>query len=175
MPTPADTFATQEALTAGWEALATDWGRARTCFEAAMEREPSADALGGLSLAAWWLHDAETMLETRERAIDTGCFRRAHRVLEGAAPRFPSMTSAEHRWRRRRGRRQRRLRGRKRLLPGSARRVCSVRATGRPAQGRLRAEVGRGQAYLIKLAHGAWVVGDERFVAFEFESRSAEG
>ena len=69
MPTPADTFATQEALTAGWDALAaTDWERARACFEAAMEREPSAEALEGLSFAAWWLDDAETMFETRERA-----------------------------------------------------------------------------------------------------------
>jgi len=69
MPTPADTFASQEALTAGWEALAaTDWERARTCFEAAMERESSAEALEGLSLAAWWLDDAEAMFDTRERA-----------------------------------------------------------------------------------------------------------
>src|SRR5919108_127294 len=69
MPTPADTFATQEALTAGWEALAaTDWERARTCFETAMERESSAEALEGLSLAAWWLDYAETLFETRERA-----------------------------------------------------------------------------------------------------------
>jgi len=69
MPTPADTFATQEALTAGWEALAaTDWERARRCFEAAMERESSAEALEGLSLAAWWLDDAEAMFDTRERA-----------------------------------------------------------------------------------------------------------
>ena len=69
MPTPADTFPSQEALTAGWEALAaTDWERARTCFEAAMERESSAEALEGLSLAAWWLDDAETIFDTRERA-----------------------------------------------------------------------------------------------------------
>jgi DNA-binding NarL/FixJ family response regulator len=68
MPTPADTAATQEALAAGWEALAaTDWERARASFEAAMA-EPSAEALEGLSLAAWWLDDAETMFATRERA-----------------------------------------------------------------------------------------------------------
>ena len=69
MPTPADTVATQEALAAGWEALAaTDWERARASFEAAMEREPTAEALEGRSHAAWWLDDAETMFETRERA-----------------------------------------------------------------------------------------------------------
>ncbi len=69
MPTPAETAAMQEALAAGWEALgATDWERARASFEAAMEREPTAEALEGLSLAAWWLDDAETMFATRERA-----------------------------------------------------------------------------------------------------------
>jgi LuxR family transcriptional regulator, maltose regulon positive regulatory protein len=69
MPTPADTAATQEALTTGWEALAaTDWDGARASFEAALEREPTAEALEGLSLAAWWLDDADTMFATREHA-----------------------------------------------------------------------------------------------------------
>jgi DNA-binding CsgD family transcriptional regulator len=69
MPTPADTVATQEALTAGWDALAaTDWERARASFEAAIQLEPSAEALEGRSHAAWWLDDAETMFATRERA-----------------------------------------------------------------------------------------------------------
>jgi hypothetical protein len=36
------------------------------------------------------------------------------------------------------------------------------------------AEVGPGEAYVIEPGHDAWVVGDERFIAFEFESRSAE-
>ena len=36
------------------------------------------------------------------------------------------------------------------------------------------AEVGPGQAYVIEPGHDAWVIGDERFVALEFESRSAE-
>jgi hypothetical protein len=34
--------------------------------------------------------------------------------------------------------------------------------------------VGPGQAYVIEPGHDAWVIGDERFVALEFESRSAE-
>jgi LuxR family maltose regulon positive regulatory protein len=69
MPTPAETAATQEALTAGWEALAaTDWERARASFETALASEPTAEALEGRSHAAWWLDDAETMFETRERA-----------------------------------------------------------------------------------------------------------
>jgi hypothetical protein len=36
------------------------------------------------------------------------------------------------------------------------------------------ADVGSGEAYVIEPGHDAWVIGDERFVAFEFESRSAE-
>ncbi len=35
-------------------------------------------------------------------------------------------------------------------------------------------EIGPGEAYVIEPAHDAWVVGDERFVGFEFESRAAE-
>ena len=35
-------------------------------------------------------------------------------------------------------------------------------------------EIGPGAAYVSEPGHDAWVVGDERFVAFEFESRSAE-
>jgi mannose-6-phosphate isomerase-like protein (cupin superfamily) len=36
------------------------------------------------------------------------------------------------------------------------------------------AEVGPGQAYVIEPGHDAWVIGDERFVGFEFESQAAE-
>jgi ATP/maltotriose-dependent transcriptional regulator MalT len=69
MPTPAEKAAPQEPLTAGWEALAdTDWERARAIFGAALEREPTAEALEGRSHAAWWLDDAATMFATRERA-----------------------------------------------------------------------------------------------------------
>jgi hypothetical protein len=35
-------------------------------------------------------------------------------------------------------------------------------------------EIGAGAAYVIEPGHDAWVVGDEPFVAFEFESRAAE-
>ncbi len=35
-------------------------------------------------------------------------------------------------------------------------------------------EIGPGQAYVIEPGHNAWTVGDEQFVGFEFESRSAE-
>jgi DNA-binding CsgD family transcriptional regulator len=56
-------------LGAGWEALRRmDWARARACFQAAAESDPSAEALEGLSLAAWWLDDAATVFAARERA-----------------------------------------------------------------------------------------------------------
>ena len=56
-------------LVAGWQALArTEWELARSLFEAAVGRAESAEALEGLSLAAWWLDDAGTMFATRERA-----------------------------------------------------------------------------------------------------------
>jgi len=35
-------------------------------------------------------------------------------------------------------------------------------------------EIGAGAAYVIEPGHDAWVVGDQPFVAFEFESRAAE-
>jgi hypothetical protein len=35
-------------------------------------------------------------------------------------------------------------------------------------------ELQPGQAYVIEPGHDAWVVGDERFVGYEFESRAAE-
>jgi len=35
-------------------------------------------------------------------------------------------------------------------------------------------DIAAGDAYVIEPGHDAWVVGDERFVGFEFETRSAE-
>jgi hypothetical protein len=35
-------------------------------------------------------------------------------------------------------------------------------------------DVGPGKSYVIAPGHDAWVVGDEPFVAYEFESKSAE-
>jgi hypothetical protein len=59
---------------------------------------------------------------------------------------------------------------------------CQVRHVGFVQSGRMHlvhedgteVEVGPGEAYVIEPGHDAWVVGDERFVGFEFESRSAE-
>lgn len=46
-----------------------EWAQARACFEAAVAHDAGAEALEGLSLAAWWLDDAATMFEARERAF----------------------------------------------------------------------------------------------------------
>jgi len=35
-------------------------------------------------------------------------------------------------------------------------------------------EIGPGEAYVIEPGHDAWIVGDEPFVGYEFESRAAE-
>ena len=35
-------------------------------------------------------------------------------------------------------------------------------------------DIGPGEAYVIEPGHDAWVVGDEAFVGFEFESPTAE-
>jgi hypothetical protein len=59
---------------------------------------------------------------------------------------------------------------------------CQARHVGVVSSGRLAVEhedgtaveIGAGEAYVIEPGHDAWVVGDERFVAFEFEARSAE-
>jgi hypothetical protein len=59
---------------------------------------------------------------------------------------------------------------------------CQARHVGVVQSGRLaiehedgtEVEIGPGAAYVIEPGHDAWVVGDERFVGFEFESRAAE-
>lgn len=45
-----------------------EWTQARSCFERALSVGESAEALEGLSWAAWWLDDAEGVFEARERA-----------------------------------------------------------------------------------------------------------
>jgi hypothetical protein len=59
---------------------------------------------------------------------------------------------------------------------------CQTRHFGYVSSGRIHLrhddgaemEIGAGDAYVIEPGHDAWVVGDEPFVAFEFESASAE-
>src|SRR5262245_49043877 len=54
----------------GWQALAeARWEAARERFAAALVREETPEALEGLSWAAWWLDDAETAFDARERAF----------------------------------------------------------------------------------------------------------
>jgi hypothetical protein len=58
---------------------------------------------------------------------------------------------------------------------------CQLRHVGVVGSGRLavthedgtETELGAGDAYVIEPNHDAWVVGDEPFVGYEFESRSA--
>jgi ATP/maltotriose-dependent transcriptional regulator MalT len=57
------------ALDLGREALRRgEWSDARRAFESAIRREPTADALEGLGLAAWWLDQADIVFDSRERA-----------------------------------------------------------------------------------------------------------
>ena len=59
---------------------------------------------------------------------------------------------------------------------------CQARHVGVVQSGKLHvvhedgseADFAPGDAYLIEPGHDAWVVGDESFVGFEFESRAAE-
>lgn len=59
---------------------------------------------------------------------------------------------------------------------------CQARHVGVVQSGTLRVahddgsevDLRAGDAYVIEPGHDAWVVGDERFVAFEFEQRAAE-
>ena len=59
---------------------------------------------------------------------------------------------------------------------------CQLRHVGYAESGRMHVthedgtegEIAAGDAYVIEPGHDAWVMGDEPFVGFEFESRSAE-
>jgi hypothetical protein len=67
------------------------------------------------------------------------------------------------------------------IKPVAGTESCQVRHIGTVASGQLRVrhddgteiDVGPGAAYLIEPGHDAWVVGDEPFVAYEFESTAA--
>jgi hypothetical protein len=59
---------------------------------------------------------------------------------------------------------------------------CQVHHVGIAQSGRLHvvhedgseADIAPGDSYVIEPGHDAWVVGDEQFVGYEFESRAAE-
>ena len=70
-------------LRAGRAALARGaWAEARASFEAALAEEETAEALEGLSWAAWWLDDVDACFDARERA-----YRAIARRATCAAPR----------------------------------------------------------------------------------------
>jgi mannose-6-phosphate isomerase-like protein (cupin superfamily) len=68
------------------------------------------------------------------------------------------------------------------IKPVAGTESCQLHHVGVVHEGRLgirhddgtEVEIGPGDAYVIEPGHDAWVVGDERFVGFEFESRAAE-
>lgn len=59
--------------------------------------------------------------------------------------------------------------------------TCQARHVGAVVSGRMQlthtdgseADIGPGDAYVIEPGHDAWILGDEPFVAFEFESATA--
>ena len=58
-----------DPLTDGWAELdAGRWNAARASFEGAIARDETAEALEGLSWAAWWLDDPDAVFNARERA-----------------------------------------------------------------------------------------------------------
>jgi LuxR family transcriptional regulator, maltose regulon positive regulatory protein len=58
-----------DPLAAGREALSRgDWEQALVYFEAASERNHSAEAIEALAMAAWWLDNAQLAIESREHA-----------------------------------------------------------------------------------------------------------
>jgi LuxR family maltose regulon positive regulatory protein len=58
-----------DPLSAGREALSRgNWVGARDCFEEALARGESAEAIEALGMSAWWLDDAPVAIESRERA-----------------------------------------------------------------------------------------------------------
>jgi hypothetical protein len=68
------------------------------------------------------------------------------------------------------------------IKPVAGTESCQVRHVGLVQSGTLHIahddgtelDIGPGQAYVIEPGHDAWVVGDEGFVAFEFEHTAAE-
>lgn len=68
------------------------------------------------------------------------------------------------------------------IRPVAGTESCQARHVGVVQSGRLHvahddgseADLGPGDTYVIEPGHDAWVVGDERFVGFEFDTQAAE-
>ncbi len=64
-----DTQRTDDNVLRGWAALGRgDWESAQALFKAALEIGEDPDALEGLGWTGWWLDDARTVFDARERA-----------------------------------------------------------------------------------------------------------
>jgi DNA-binding NarL/FixJ family response regulator len=88
-----ETAAVSEGLREGWTALsAGSWKKARAIFKRELEVGESAEALEGLSWAAWWLDDADAVFEARERAY--GLYKRDHDPASAA--RMATWLAADH-------------------------------------------------------------------------------
>ena len=82
-----------QSVSRGWRALSGgSWKEARASFERELEAGESAEALEGLSWAAWWLDDADMVFEARERAYRRY---RERRDPAGAA-RMATWLAADH-------------------------------------------------------------------------------
>ena len=82
-----------QSVSKGWMALSRgSWKEARASFEQELEAGESAEALEGLSWAAWWLDDADTVFEARERAYR----RYRERRDPASAARMATWLAADH-------------------------------------------------------------------------------
>jgi LuxR family maltose regulon positive regulatory protein len=82
-----------QSVSKGWTALSGGlWKEARASFEQELEAGESAEALEGLGWAAWWLDDAETVFEARERAYR----RYSKRRDPASAARMATWLAADH-------------------------------------------------------------------------------
>src|SRR3954469_9544779 len=82
--------ALDDSMYAGQIALANGaWREARACFEAALLKEETPEALDGLGMAGWGLSDTLLTFDTRERAYllykQRGNYGRAARVASRLA------------------------------------------------------------------------------------------
>ena len=66
---PVSSGSVEILMTDGHKAMEqTDWAEAKVCFEAALQIEEIPEVLEHLGLAAWWLDDASTAFDAREKA-----------------------------------------------------------------------------------------------------------
>ncbi len=83
----------REAREAGWPALADGrWEDARDAFVAELKGEETPEAHEGLSWAAWWLDDADTVFSARKRAFQLYLERGA----AASAGRLATWLAADH-------------------------------------------------------------------------------